>query len=158
MIADTTYQFEVESTDSAGNTQTDNNSDLYYAFITSTAPLDETTVSVSTVDLIGFGGKNADKHLEATVAVVSNLGNPVESASVTVEFVYGENTVDTQIGTTDVNGILVVSTKNVPSGQCYDANVTLISHAGLSFVPSENDTSNPSICTSSTSKGNSNNK
>lgn len=77
-----------------------------------------TTVTVKSIDYATQGGRNQDKHLNITVALLDDLGNPVGGASVSIDLfleslLYGSGT-----GTTGTDGTVTFSATNAPSG-CY---------------------------------------
>ena len=123
----------MQSTDSSGNTATDKNGGSYYSFTTEAAssPDTATTVSVNSIDYATEGGRNQDKHLLITVALLDDLGNPVSGASVSTKL---EN--DTSggpwigTGTTGTNGTVTFTLKNAKSG-CHTTTVTHVAAAGL---------------------------
>ncbi len=98
LTPDTTYYFEVQSTDVAGNTAVDNNG-LYYNFTTSAARLMHVASIEMSTEVIKLNGWYT--YAIATVIIVGDDG-PVENATV-----YGHwsgLTTDTDSGLTDANG------------------------------------------------------
>lgn len=94
-----------------------------------------TTVSVSSVTYSGEGGKNGDKHLLTTIALLDNLGDPVSGASVSITL----KNIDTGgswsgTATTGSDGSITFSLKNAPSG-CYTTTVTDVTASGLQWSP-----------------------
>jgi hypothetical protein len=98
------------------------------------------TVSVASITYSGEGGKNNDKHLNVTVALVNDLGNPVAGASVSILLV---NTTTGRLwagdGTTSGGGTVTFTLKNAPSGH-YETIVMDVVAAGLTWdgVPPPN--------------------
>ena len=103
---DTTYYFEVQSTDTAGNTAVDNNSGLYYNFTTLAGNL----MRVSSIDM-SLVERGPWTYAIATVTVVDADGSPVEGATV-----YGHwsgLTTDSDSGVTDASGQVSLSSDRV---------------------------------------------
>ena len=96
-------------------------------------PSSSDTVSVSSITYATEGGKNGDKHLLITVALVDDLTNPVSGASVSIKL---EN--DTSggpwfgTGTTGADGTLTFTLNNAPSGT-YTTTVTAVTAEGLTW-------------------------
>ena len=80
----------------------------------------------ATVDSISYGtagGRNGDKHLYITVALVDDLRNPLGDVSVSIE-IWRDGSKDAAgSGTTGTDGTVKFSRKNAPSG-CYSTEVT----------------------------------
>ncbi|MCH8310797.1 MAG: carboxypeptidase-like regulatory domain-containing protein [Chloroflexi bacterium] len=88
------------------------------------------TVSVDSITYATEGGKNSDKHLLITVALVDDLGNTVGGASVSIDLYRGEPLIASGTGTTGTDGTVTFSLKNARSG-CYRTDVTDVSADGL---------------------------
>ncbi len=132
LAANTTYYFEVVSTDGSGNAATDNNSGLYYTFTTMEAPTQATTAIVDSISYAREGGKNADKHLLVTIAIVDELANPVAGAAVSIELSVDGSLDAAGTGTTGSNGTVTFSRKNAANG-CYTTEVTGVTATGLTW-------------------------
>ena len=105
-------------------------------FALAAAPAGATTVSVDSITYGTEGGKNGDKHLLITVAIVDDLGNPVGGASVSIDL-FRDGTLDARgTGTTGTDGTVTFSRKNAKSG-CYTTDVTEVIASGLTFDGSE---------------------
>ncbi|MCH8986656.1 S8 family serine peptidase [Patescibacteria group bacterium] len=93
------------------------------------------TASSVIVDSITYateGGKNNDKHLLITVALVDDLGNAVSGASVSIDLSRDGSFIASGTGTTGTDGTLTFSLKNAKSG-CYETNVTNVTADGLTW-------------------------
>jgi len=91
------------------------------------------TVSVSSIAYATSGGRNSDKHLNVTVSLVNELGNPVSGASVSIRIENsstGQSWVGT--GTTGTSGAITFTIKNAPSGT-YTTEVTNVSADGYTW-------------------------
>ena len=97
-----------------------------------TPPIEPTTVSVASITCATEGGKNQDKHLLITVALVDDLGNPVGGASVSIDLFRDESFVASGTGTTGTAKLVTFTLKNAPSG-CYTTTVTDVTAQGLTW-------------------------
>ena len=87
---------------------------------------------VNSVTYATEGGKNKDKHLLVTVALVDDLGNVVSGASVSIDLFRDGSLAGSGTGTTGTDGTLTFSLKNAKSG-CYETTVTDVSAEGLTW-------------------------
>ena len=90
------------------------NADAYRALI-STEDIPG-TVSVNSIAYTTKGGKNNDKDLLISIALVDHLGNPVSDASVEIWVEYEWGKYSELIGTTGIDGTVTFTIKNAPSG------------------------------------------
>jgi hypothetical protein len=89
------------------------------------------TVSVDSITYGTEGGRNGDKHLLITVALVAEAG-PVSGASVSIDL-FRNGLLDSRgTGTTGANGKITFTRKNAPSGP-YTTTVTDVIAAGLTW-------------------------
>jgi len=93
-------------------------------------PAEATAVSVSSITYATEGGRNQDKHLLITIALLDGLDNPVAGASVSIDLYLGVSVLTSGTGTTGTDGTVTFSLKNAPSG-CYTTTVTHVAAAGL---------------------------
>jgi hypothetical protein len=96
------------------------------------APAEATAVSVSEISYATEGGKNGDKHLLITVALVNDLGSAVSGASVSVTLTRTEGGSWNGTGTTGTGGTVTFSLKNAKSGT-YTTTVTAVSAGNLAW-------------------------
>ena len=123
-----TQTFEVTVTDSAAATDTQE-----LSIAVNTAPTEPTTVSVASINYATEGGKNKDKHLLITIALVDDLGDPVGGASVTITLSLDGDPVGSATATTGTDGKVTFTLKNAESG-CYTTIVTdVTTAAGLNW-------------------------
>jgi len=101
-------------------------------FTVGPAPTEATIASVNSINYATSGGKNNDKHLSVTVAVVDNLGSSVMSASVSIILSHDSGKSWNGDGTTGTNGTVTFSLRNAPSG-CYETTVTNVVAEGLTW-------------------------
>jgi hypothetical protein len=94
-------------------------------------PAEATSVSVASITYTTAGGKNGDKHLSVTVALVDDLGNPAAGASVSIDLFWNAS-VASGTSTTETDGTVTFTLKNAASG-CYTTTVTDVTAAGLSW-------------------------
>lgn len=92
------------------------------------APITAATVSVDSVTYATEGGKNQDKHLLITIALVDD----VSGASVSIDLFRDRKLVGSATGTTDINGNTAFILKNARSG-CYTTTVTDVTASGLTW-------------------------
>ncbi|HUG71428.1 MAG TPA: S8 family serine peptidase [Pirellulaceae bacterium] len=102
--------------------------------VTVEAPSSEATKAiVQSITYTTEGGKNSDRHLNDTVAVVDDLGSPVSGASVSIQL---DNTTNgqpwTASGTTGTDGKVTFNLKNAPDG-CYVTTMTAVAAGGLTW-------------------------
>ncbi|MCH7641607.1 Ig-like domain-containing protein, partial [Patescibacteria group bacterium] len=96
-------------------------------------PQPENSVNVSNISYTLYGGKSSDKHLDDTLTIVDNNGNPVSGATVSI-------TLTNDLGsgpwigtaTTGSEGIVTFSLKSAPGG-CYETTVNSVTASGLNW-------------------------
>ena len=125
-LSDGTHTITAQVTDSGGVTA---NSSI--SITVGNPPAEATTVSVSSITYATEGGKNKDKHLLITVALVDDLGNPVSGASVSIDL-FRDSFVGSGTGTTGTDGTVTWTLKNAASG-CYTTTVTDVTAEGLTW-------------------------
>ena len=91
-----------------------------------------TSVIVDSVTYATEGGKNQDKHLLITVALVDDLGSVVSGASVSIDLYRDGTRIGSGAGTTGVDGTATFRLKNARAG-CYKTEATNVSAAGLTW-------------------------
>ena len=96
------------------------------------AQTDPTDVSVASFAYSGSGGRNGDKHVSITVALVDNLGDPVSGASVSVTVTPDVGSPASGTATTGPGGTVTFTWSNAP-GECYVTNVTDVTASGLNW-------------------------
>lgn len=98
-----------------------------------TEPPPEGTVSVSSIAYSGSGGPQQNRHLQVTITLVDDGGNPVAGASVSATLL-NQSTGATwnRSGTSGSNGTFSFQLNNAPSG-CYTTTVTDVSADGLDW-------------------------
>ena len=126
-LADGSYTVETIVTDTRGVSGSGS-----ATFTVGPAPTEATIASVNSISYATSGGKNSDKHLSVTAAVVDNLGSPVMSASVSITLSHDSGTSWNGTGTTGTNGTITFTLKNAPSG-CYKTAVTNVVAEGLTW-------------------------
>ncbi len=91
-----------------------------------------TTVSVVSIDYATRGGPNNDRHLDITVALEDDLGDPVADASVSATLHRDDGSSWDFQGTTGSDGTITFSLNNHGSG-CYETKVTAVEAEGLEW-------------------------
>ena len=126
-LSDGTHTITAQVTDSGGATASSS-----ISITVGNPPAEATTVSVSSVTYATEGGKNKDKHLLITVALLDDLRNPVSGASVSIELYRDGSLYGSATGPTGADGKVTFSAKNAPSG-CYTTKVTGVTADGLTW-------------------------
>lgn len=126
-LAGGTYTVEVTVTDTRSLSGTGSAS-----FTVGPAPTEPTTASVSLIAYTLSGGRNNDKHLNVTLTLVDNLGNPVSGASVSITLNHDSGTSWNGTGTTGSDGVVTFTLKNASSG-CYTTTVKDVTASGLTW-------------------------
>lgn len=126
-LSDGNHTITASVTDSGGATGSDSNS-----ITVGDPPADATSVSVSVVTYATGGGKNQDKHLLITVALVDDLGNVVSGASMSIDLFRDGSPSGSGTGATGTDGSVTFSLKNAKSGT-YTTTVTDVTATGLSW-------------------------
>ncbi|MDK1080170.1 MAG: S8 family serine peptidase [Anaerolineae bacterium] len=91
--------------------------------------------AVASVDSISYstgGGKNSDKHLSITIALVDDTGNLVVGASVSIDLSRDGSFIASGTGTTGTDGTVTFTLNNAAAG-CYSTTVTDVTAAGLTW-------------------------
>ncbi|MCH7529828.1 S8 family serine peptidase [Patescibacteria group bacterium] len=89
-------------------------------------------VIVNSITYVTEGGKNSDKHLLITIAVVDDFGAAVSGALVSIDLSRDGSVIASGNGTTGTDGMLTFSLKNAKS-RCYETNVTNVTADGLTW-------------------------
>ena len=126
-LGDGTYTVEVEVTDSRGLSGSGS-----ATFTIGPAPSGPTAVSVASIIYATEGGRNGDKHLLITVALLDDLDGAVSGASVSTELFRDESAAGSGTATTGTSGTVTFTLNNASSG-CYTTTVSGVSAAGLTW-------------------------
>ena len=100
--------------------------------ITASFTMEATEVRIESITYTTRGGPNHDKHLDITVLLLDNLGNPVAGASVSATLYRDDESSWNFQGTTDFNGTVTFRLNNHGSG-CYNTEVTAVAAEGLEW-------------------------
>ncbi len=96
-------------------------------------PVPGETVSVTVINYAVYGGKNNDKHLDDTLTLIDDNGNPVAGVAVSITLI---NTITGDAwngtGSTGSDGTVVFSLKNAPAG-CYTTSIIDVTAEGLTW-------------------------
>jgi hypothetical protein len=90
------------------------------------------TVSVNAISYSTNGGRNGDRHLNVTVALLNDGGVPVANASVSIDLVHNGTVYGSAAGTTGSDGTVSFGFNNSPSGE-YTTVVTEVVANGLEW-------------------------
>ena len=127
VLSDGSHTITASATDSGGASGSDS---IGITVGTVTEPAE---VSVQSVTYSTTGGKNSDKHLRITVALLDDLGGAVAGASVSIQLNLGGSQYASGTGTTGTDGTVTFIRRGAPCGT-YDTVVTTVSATGLSWV------------------------
>jgi len=126
-LSDATHTITASVTDSGGKIGSNS-----ISITVGTPPAEPTTVSVSSITYAIEGGRYGDRHLLITVALVDDLGNPVDGASVSVDIYLEGSFYSSRTGTTGADGSVTFKEISAPSG-CYTTEVTTVAADGLGW-------------------------
>ena len=126
-LSDGVHTITASATDGGGKSGSDSVS------VTVGTVVEPAVVRVDSITYDTEGGKNSDKHLLVTVALVDDLGGAVAGAAVSILL---DNTTTgqswTAAGTTGAGGTVTFSLKNAPKGS-YETTVTGVVADGLTW-------------------------
>ena len=137
MLSDGNHTITADVTDSGNKTGS-----ASISITVGTPPDEPTSVSVYGITYATEGGKNKDKHLLITVALLDDLGDPVGGASVSIDLFRDASFVASGTATTGTDGTVTFTSKNANSG-CYTTTVTGVTAAGLNW---DEDTPTEEFC------------
>jgi len=126
-LSDATHTITASVTDSGGKIGS-----ASVGITVGTPPSEPTTVSVSSITYATEGGRYGDRHLLITVALVDDLDNPVDGASVSVDVSLDDSPYGSRTGTTGADGSVTFKEISAPSG-CYTTIVTSVAAEGLEW-------------------------
>ena len=95
------------------------------------------TVSVASVDYSTSGGRNSNRHLNVTIALVDDLSQAVSGASVSIRLTNDKGGAWIGTGTTGTDGTVTFTLSNAQKS-CYSTDITDVTVGGLTY-----DNSNP---------------
>ena len=95
-------------------------------------PAEATSVIVSSITYATEGGRNQDKHLLITVALLDDLGDAVAGASVSIDLNLDGALLTSGTRPTGTDGTVTFSLKNAPAG-LYTTDVTDVTADGLTW-------------------------
>ncbi len=127
-LSDGNHTITASVTDSGAKTAS-----LSVGITVGTPPEEPTAVFIDYVSYALEGGRNNDKHLLITIALVDDLAGPVSGASVSIDVFRDNAPAASGSGTTGTNGTVTFSLKNAKSGT-YTSDVTDVTAAGLTWV------------------------
>lgn len=93
-------------------------------------PVPGSTASVSNIGYSTIGGRFGENHLNVTINVVDDGGQPVDGASVSTDLDLDGGSYSSKSGTTGPDGSVTFKFTNAPAG-CYDTAITDVTAAGL---------------------------
>jgi subtilisin family serine protease len=97
------------------------------------APATGTQVSVASIAISGYGGKNGNNHLQAIATLQDNLGDAVVGAVIEADLYRDSTKIKTASTTTDSTGsTLLFNEKSIAAGR-YSVVITKITITGMTF-------------------------
>ena len=134
-LSDGNHTVTASVTDSGGKTAS-----VSVGITVGTPPEEPTAVIVDSVTYATEGGRNNEKHLLITVALVDDLAGSVGGASISIDLFRDESPAGSGSGTTGAGGTVTFTLKNAKSG-LYTTVVTDVTAAGLTWdgVTPDND-------------------
>jgi subtilisin len=124
-LSDGNHTITASVTDSGGAT-----GDASISITVGTPPSEPTSVSVASITYGTVGGGDGKKHLLITVALVDDLGNTVDGASVSIQVDLDGSSYWSGSGSTEPGGTVTFRFNNAPSGS-YTTEVSAVSAEGL---------------------------
>jgi hypothetical protein len=135
LLPETTYFFEVESTDGEGNTATDDNNGSYYSFTTDSEP--NNVMHVFSIDMWYTPDKN--KYIIYTQVKIVDAGdNAVEGADVYIELVDPVSNVYYYNDVTSSDGTVTLVHGPTPKSGTFTSTVTDVVKSGWIYNSGDN--------------------
>ncbi len=135
LLPETTYYYEVQSTDIKGNTAIDNNSGTFYTFTTGQEP--SNVMHVYSIDMWYEPVKNRFK-IFTKVKIVDSTNNPVEGATVYIETTLPNGVTISFDDVVDSSGFVTFVYGPTPKSGTYISTVTNVAKDGWTYNPDEN--------------------
>jgi hypothetical protein len=142
ILPETTYYFEVQSTDASENAATDNNNGSYYTFTTTSTP--SYVMHVQSIDM-WYEKSGINYMIYTKVWIVDSIGDDVEDATVYIETDLPGGGTHTDNGVTDSDGTVTFSYGKTKVTGTYTSTVTNVVKDGWTYDPSENLETNESL-------------
>jgi len=136
LLPNTTYYFEVQSTDASDNTATDNNNGSYYTFITAEAP-PINVMHVQRIDM-WYEKTGINYMIYTKVWIVDSIGGDVEGATVYIEMDLPGGSTHTDNGVTGSDGTVTFSYGKTKVTGTYTSTVTNVVKDGWMYNPDDN--------------------
>jgi hypothetical protein len=135
LLPETTYYFEVQSTDAEGNTATDNNGN-YYSFTTNSEPsVDE--MHVYSIDMWYEQVRNKF-YIYTEIMIVDIYDNAVAGANVDIDLTLPNAVVVSMSDVTDSNGEVIFLYGPTPKKGTFTSTVTNVVKDGWTYNPNDN--------------------
>ncbi len=135
LIPETTYFFEVESTDGDGNMATDDNSGSYYSFTTDSEP--SNAMHVYSIDMWYTQAKNKYT-IYSRIKIVDAGGNSAEGATVNIDLALPNTVVISMSDVTDSNGEVTCTYGPTPKTGTYITTITDVVKSGWIYNSEDN--------------------
>jgi len=135
LLPETTYFYEVQSTDSEGNTETDDNGEAFYTFITDCEP--SNVMHVYSIDIWNTQTKNKYT-IYSKVKIVDASNNAIEGATVYIDWTLHNGVVVSMSDVTDSNGEVTFIYGPTPKSGTYTTTVTDVIKSGWVYNSNDN--------------------
>ena len=136
LLPDTTYYFEVQSTDSEGNTGIDDNNGNYYSFTTDSEPsVDE--MHVYSIDMWYEKVRNKF-YIYTEIMIVDVYDHAVAGANVDIDLTLPNAVVESMSDMTDSNGKVKFIYGPTPKKGTFISTVTNVIKDGWTYNPNDN--------------------
>ena len=135
LLSETTYFYEVQSTDSEGNTETDDNNGNYYSFTTEVAPSNE--MHVDGIDMWYTQTKNKYT-IYSKIKIVDAENNAVEGVIVDIDLILPNAVVVSMSDITDSTGEVTFIYGPTPKSGTYTTIVTDVVKSGWIYNSDDN--------------------
>jgi len=135
LLPETSYYYEVQSTDIEGNTATDDNNGNYYSFITDSAP--NNVMHVYSIDMwYEKTGKNYKIYTK--VKIVDSIDNSINGAMVYIKMTLPDNSEVSYNDVTGIDGTVTFMYGSTKQTGTYTSLVTNVVKDGWTYDPDYN--------------------
>jgi hypothetical protein len=135
LIQETTYYYEVQSTDQEGNTATDNNNGSYYTFTTEAEP--NNIMHIYSIDM-WYEQAGVNYYIYTKVKIVDSSDNAVDGAAVYIETTLPDSSKISDDDITGSDGTVTFSYGKTKITGTYTSTVTNVVKTEWTYDPDSN--------------------
>ena len=135
LLPETTYYYEVQSTDQDSNTATDNNNESYYTFTTESEP--NNIMHVYSIDM-WYEQTGVNYEIYTKVKIVDNSDNPVSGATVYIETTLPGSSKISDNDVTSGDGTVTFTYGKTKDTGTYTSTVTNVVKTDWTYDPDSN--------------------